>query len=118
MVVLDKNLLVIAEGIRLGRRTFANTLKYVRITMSANFGNMVSLVLASAVLPFIPLLPAQVLLLNLLSDGPALAVATDRVDTEQERTPRTWNMHDVRRFMVRFGLVSTVFDVAAFGILH
>ena len=118
MVVLDKNLLVIAEGIRLGRRTFANTLKYVRITMSANFGNMVSLVLASAVLPFIPLLPAQVLLLNLLSDGPALAVATDRVDAEQERTPRTWNMHDVRRFMVRFGLVSTVFDVAAFGILH
>lgn len=118
MVVLDKNLLVIAEGIRLGRRTFANTLKYVRITMSANFGNMVSLVIASAVLPFIPLLPAQVLLLNLLSDGPALAVATDRVDADQERTPRTWDLHDVRRFMIRFGLVSTFFDVAAFILLH
>lgn len=118
MVILDKNLDVIADGIALGRRTFANTLKYVRVTISANFGNMVSLVLASIVLPFIPLLPAQILLLNLLSDGPALAVATDRIDPEQERTPGAWNMRSIRGFMVVFGLVSSVFDVAAFGVLR
>lgn len=118
LVILDKNLDVIADGIRLGRRTFANTLKYVRITISANFGNMVSLVLASIVLPFIPLLPAQILLLNLLSDGPALAIATDRVDPEQEQSPRTWNMRSIRGFMVLFGLVSSVFDLTAFIVLR
>ena len=118
LVILDKNLDVIADGIRLGRRTFANTLKYVRVTISANFGNMLSLVLASVVLPFIPLLPAQILLLNLLSDGPALAIATDRVDPEQEQSPRTWNMRSIRGFMVLFGLVSSVFDVTAFVVLR
>ena len=118
LVILDKNLDVIADGIRLGRRTFANTLKYVRITISANFGNMVSLVLASVILPFIPLLPAQILLLNLLSDGPALAIATDRVDPEQEQSPRTWNMRSIRGFMVLFGIVSSVFDVTAFVVLR
>ena len=118
LVILDKNLDVIADGIRLGRRTFANTLKYVRVTISANFGNMLSLVLASVVLPFIPLLPAQILLLNLLSDGPALAIATDRVDPEQEASPRTWNMRSIRGFMVVFGLVSSVFDITAFVVLR
>lgn len=118
LVIMDKDLDVIADGIELGRRTFANTLKYVRITISANFGNMLSLVVASVVLPFIPLLPAQILLLNLLSDGPALAIATDRVDPEQERSPRTWNLRSIRRFMVLFGIVSSVFDLTAFVVLR
>lgn len=118
LVILDKNLDVIADGIRLGRRTFANTLKYVRVTISANFGNMLSLVLASIMLPFIPMLPGQILLLNLLSDGPALAIATDRVDAEQERSPRTWSMRSVRAFMVVFGVVSSVFDITAFIVLR
>ena len=82
------------------------------------FRSMVSLVLASVILPFIPLLPAQILLLNLLSDGPALAIATDRVDPEQEQSPRTWNMRSIRGFMVLFGIVSSVFDVTAFVVLR
>lgn len=117
MVILAKRLDVIVDGIKVGRRTFANTLKYIRITVSANFGNMLSLVVASFVLPFIPMLPAQILLLNFLSDGPALAIATDRVDEEQIATPRTWNTPAITHFMVRFGLASSVFDLSAFALL-
>ena len=118
LVILTKDLGVIAEGIRLGRRTFANTLKYIRVTISANFGNMVSLVIASAFLPFLPLLPAQILLLNLLSDVPALTIANDRVDDEEENSPRHWDLRDLRDFMIVFGLVSSVIDLSSFAILR
>ena len=117
MVLLDKDLASVAAGVREGRRTVANTLKYIRVTSSANFGNVVSLVIASAFLPFLPLLPVQVLVLNLLSDIPAIALADDTIDTDQVATPRTWSNHDIRRFMIVFGLVSTFFDLACFAVL-
>ena len=118
LVVMTKDLAVIADGVRLGRRTFANTLKYIRVTISANFGNMVSLVIASALLPFLPLLPVQILLLNLLSDVPAMTIATDRVDPDDECQPRAWSLHSLRDFMIAFGLVSSVFDLTAFAVLR
>ena len=118
IVLLDKDLAVIADGVRLGRQTFANTLKYVRVTISANFGNVVSMAAAAAFLPFLPLLPRQILLLNFLSDIPGTTIARDRVDPEQLRSPRSWDVGSLRRFMVTFGLVSSAFDVATFVTLR
>ncbi|MFI7416507.1 magnesium-translocating P-type ATPase [Nonomuraea sp. NPDC049684] len=118
IVLLDKDLKVIADGVRLGRRTFANTLKYVRVTISANFGNMLSMAAASAFLPFLPLLPRQILLLNFLSDIPGTTIATDQVDPEQLRRPRSWNLAGIRTFMIVFGLLSSVFDIATFLVLR
>jgi Mg2+-importing ATPase len=117
IVLLDKDLSVIAEGVRLGRKTFANTLKYVRVTISANVGNMLSMSVAAVALPFLPLLPRQILLLNFGSDIPAMTIATDSVDPEQLRSPRHWNIDSIRRFMITFGLVSSAFDLATFAIL-
>ena len=118
VVLLDKSLAVVDEGVALGRQTFANTLKYVRVTISANFGNMLSLAAASAFLPFLPLLPRQILLLNFLSDIPALAIAGDAVDAEQLERPSAWSIPAIRRFMVAFGLLSAAFDVATFVTLR
>jgi Mg2+-importing ATPase len=101
----------------LGRATFANTLKYVRVTTSANFGNMLSMAAASLVLPFLPLLPRQILLLNFLSDFPAMTIAGDAVDAEQLERPGRWDLSDIRNFMILFGAVSTVFDLLTFGVL-
>ena len=117
LVILNKDLGVVAEGVELGRKTFSNTLKYIRVTISANFGNMVSLVIASAFLPFLPLLPAQILLLNFLSDIPALTLSSDRVDRAETSGPRTWNLRELRRFMLWFGLTSSIIDLSAFGLL-
>jgi len=117
VVLLDKNLDVVIDGVRLGRETFANTLKYTRLTISANFGNMISMALASVVLPFLPLLPRQILLLNFLSDVPSTAIAGDAVDPEQTRKPATWDLVAIRRFMIVFGVVSTAFDLLTFGVL-
>jgi Mg2+-importing ATPase len=118
IVLLDKSLDVIADGVRLGRQTFANTLKYVRVTTSANFGNMLSMAGAAAFLPFLPLLPRQILLLNFLSDIPGTTIAADQVDPEQLETPRAWDIPGIRRFMVVFGLVSSAFDIATFLVLR
>ena len=118
LVLLDKDLMVLAAGIEQGRRVFANTLKYVNVTTSANFGNMLSLAVASIFLPFLPLLPFQILLLNFMSDIPGMTIATDRVDDEQLRRPQRWDTHRVRTFMVVFGLVSTVFDMITFATLR
>lgn len=117
LVLLDKDLHVVADGVQAGRKTFANTIKYVRVTMSANLGNMLSLVVATAFLPFLPLLPIQILLLNFLSDIPAFALSDDRVDKESLATPTTWNMRNLRAFMVVFGLVSSAFDLTLFFVL-
>jgi P-type Mg2+ transporter len=117
IVLLERDLGVIARGVRLGRRTFANTLKYVFITTSANFGNMVSMAGASLFLPFLPLLPKQILLNNFLSDTPSMTIATDRVDPEQVDRPRRWDIRFIRNFMLVFGLVSSVFDYVTFGAL-
>jgi len=115
IVLLEKSLAVLIAGVEAGRRAFANTLKYVCITTSANFGNMVSMALASFLVPFLPLLPQQILLNNVLSDLPAMAIATDRLDPELVAVPRRWNTGAIRRFMIAFGLVSSAFDLATFA---
>ena len=117
IILLKRDLGVVLRGVDDGRVTFANTMKYIAITTSANFGNMVSMAFASLVLPFLPLLAPQILLNNLLSGVPSLAIATDNVDAEQTRTPRHWNIGYVRRFMVAFGLVSSAFDFVTFAFL-
>ncbi|MGA0893433.1 MAG: magnesium-translocating P-type ATPase [Ilumatobacteraceae bacterium] len=118
IVLLDKDLGVLHDGICAGRGIFANTLKYIHVTISANFGNMLSMAASAALLPFLPLVPTQILLLNFLSDVPGMTIATDRVDDEELGRPVRWDVHEVRRFMVVFGLVSTVFDLAAFAVLR
>jgi Mg2+-importing ATPase len=117
IVLLERDLGVLAQGVRLGRQTFANTLKYVFITTSANFGNMVSMAGASLFLPFLPLLPKQILLNNFLSDVPSMTIATDSVDRTQVDRPRRWDIRFIRNFMLVFGLVSSVFDYLTFGAL-
>jgi P-type Mg2+ transporter len=116
-VLLDRHLDVIRRGIVEGRKTFANTLKYVLMTMSANLGNMISMAIASLWLPFLPLLAGQILLNNFLSDIPALGLAGDGVDPELVNRPRRWNMRFIGRFMLEFGLLSSVFDFLTFGAL-
>lgn len=117
LVLLKHDLSVIADGVRTGRNTFANSMKYIFITTSANFGNMFSMAGASLFMPFLPLLPKQILLNNFLSDLPALTIATDAVDPEQVFSPRQWDNRTIRRFMVTFGFVSSVFDLLTFGTL-
>ncbi|MBI4503150.1 MAG: magnesium-translocating P-type ATPase [Gemmatimonadetes bacterium] len=112
IVLLQKSLAVIAHGIREGRRTFGNITKYIFNTISANFGNMFTVAVSSLVLPFIPLLPPQILLNNLLSDLPLVTISTDRVDEEFLHRPRRWDIGMIGRFMVWFGLLSAVFDLA------
>jgi Mg2+-importing ATPase len=117
-VLLERGLDVIKRGIDEGRRTFANTLKYVLITTSANLGNMVSMAAASLFLPFLPLLPGQILLNNFLSDIPAVGLEDDRVDPELVDRPRRWDIAFIGRFMLVFGLVSSAFDLATFAVLR
>ena len=117
-VLLEHDLEVLVDGVREGRRTFANTLKYVFIATSANFGNMFSMAGASLLLPFLPLLPKQILLINLLTDLPEMTIASDDVDPELVERPRRWDIHFIRRFMIVFGLVSSVFDYLTFGVLR
>lgn len=117
IVLLRPDLGVIRRGVEDGRRTFANTLKYIAITISANFGNMVSMALATVFLPFLPLLPAQILLNNFLSDLPAIAIASDAVDRERVASAQRWNITRIRNFMIVFGLISTLFDLLTFGFL-
>src|SRR5688572_17382315 len=116
-VLLERGLDVIRRGVEEGRRTFANTIKYVLITTSANLGNMVSMAAASIVLPFLPLLAGQILLNNLLSDIPAIGVADDRVDPELVDRPRRWDMKLIGRYMIEFGGLSSAFDLLTFGAL-
>ena len=116
-VLLEHGLEVLCQGIDEGRHTFANTLKYIFITTSANFGNMISMALASLFLPFLPLLAKQILLNNFLSDIPAMGIAGDNVDRAWEHTPHRWDMKMIRNFMITFGLVSTFFDVLTFAVL-
>jgi Mg2+-importing ATPase len=117
LVLLQQNLDVICEGVTEGRKTFNNTLKYIFITTSANFGNMFSMALASLLLPFLPLLPTQILLNNFLSDMPALAIASDRVDAELMQKPTKWDINKIKRFMIVFGIQSSMFDFATFALL-
>jgi Mg2+-importing ATPase len=117
VVLLDKDLRVLAAGVREGRAAFANTLKYVFITTSASFGNMFSMAGASLFAAFLPLLPKQILLINVLTDLPAMSLASDRLDPELVEKPRRWDNRNIRRFMLAFGLVSSLFDFLTFGTL-
>jgi Mg2+-importing ATPase len=118
VLLLRRDLALLQRGISEGRRTFANTLKYIQITMSANFGNMISMALVTPVLPFLPLTAAQILLNNFLSDIPLMAISADRVDESQLRHVQRWHQRQVWRFMIVFGLVSSLFDLAAFALLR
>lgn len=117
IVLLSQSLDVLNEGIVEGRKTFTNTMKYIFMATSANFGNMFSMAGASLLMPFLPLLPKQILLTNLLTDFPEMAIATDRVEPKNIKTPQKWNLRFIRRFMVVFGLLSSIFDYLTFGVL-
>jgi Mg2+-importing ATPase len=117
IVLLEKDLGVLVEGVREGRTTFANTLKYVFMATSANFGNMFSMAGVSLFIPFLPLLPKQILLTNLMTDFPEMTIATDNVDGEMIDHPRRWDIKAIRKFMITFGLLSSVFDFVTFGLL-
>jgi len=116
-VLLEQDLDVLRQGIEQGRHTFANTIKYVSMTTSANFGNMFSMAGLSLFLPFLPLLPKQILLNNFMTDLPAMTLATDSVDPEMADKPRRWDVNFIRNFMIVFGLISSVFDFITFGVL-
>lgn len=118
IVLLQRNLGTVIEGVREGRIIFANILKYLRITLTSNFGNFYSVALASLFLPFVPLLPIQILLLNLLSDFPMIAVATDNVDKEELANPRSYQVGSVVLMTVFFGFVSSLFDFALFAMFY
>lgn len=117
VILLRRGLDVLNDGIIEGRKTFARTMTYLRATISSNFGNMISVATAAILLPFIPLLPAQILLLNLVSDLPMLAIPTDAVDDEQLKRPHHWDIKDIARFMYIFGPISSLADYATFGSL-
>lgn len=118
VVLLEQSLSVLVQGVREGRRTFANTLKYVFFAIAANFGYMFSLAVASLFLPFEPLLASQILLVNLLADFPAMALATDSVDLEQVQRPHRWDTRFIIRFMMSFGFASSLFDFLTFGAMY
>lgn len=118
IVLLDKSLAVVAEGVRLGRQTFANTLKYVRVNTSAAFGSVVSMSVASLLLPFLPLLPRQILLLNFLSDIPYTTISRDNVDSEQIDRPRRWSVRGIRDFMLVYGTLTLAFDLLTLAVLR
>ena len=115
IILLKKSLHVLADGIKEGRKTFANINKYVFNTVSANFGNMFTVAASSLFLKFIPLLPSQILLNNLISDAPLLTVSTDKVDEDLLKKPRRWDIHAIYNFMIFFGLISTFFDLVLIG---
>ncbi len=117
IVLLEKDLGVLVQGVKEGRITFANTLKYVFMATSSNFGNMFSMAGASLFLPFLPLLPKQILLTNLLTDFPEMTIASDNVDAQMIAQPRRWDIKFIRKFMITFGFVSSIYDYMTFGLL-
>ena len=117
IILLEKNLMVLEEGVLEGRVTFGNIMKYIKMTASSNFGNVLSMLIASLFLPFLPMLPLQVLVLNLLYDISQLSIPFDRMDDEYLRKPRKWDAGDIGRFMVWIGPASSVFDMTTFALL-
>ncbi len=117
LILMKKDLAVILEGILEGRRTFANSLKYIFMATSANFGNMFSMAGASLLLPFLPVLPKQILLINFLTDIPEMTISTDRVDEELTAKPHRIDIGFIGKFMMVFGLISSFFDFLTFGLL-
>ena len=117
IILLEKSLMVLEQGVTEGRRTFANMLKYIKMTASSNFGNVFSVLVASAFLPFLPMLPLHLLVQNLIYDVSQVAIPFDNVDEEQLAKPQRWNAGDIGRFMVFFGPISSVFDILTFSLM-
>ena len=117
IILLEKDLNVLDEGVIGGRRTFANMTKYLKMSVSGNFGNMFSVLIASIFLPFLPLLPIHILVQNILNDFAQLGMPFDHVEDESIRMPKKWNIPGIKKFMVIFGLLSTVLDVLCFLVL-
>ena len=117
IILLEKSLLVLEQGVQEGRRTFANMLKYIKMTASSNFGNVFSVLIASAALPFLPMLPMQLLMLNLLYDISQIVIPFDNVDEELLTRPQRWQPGDIGRFMLFFGPLSSVFDIITFAMM-
>jgi len=117
IILLEKSLLVLEQGVQEGRRTFANILKYIKMTSSSNFGNVFSVLVASAFLPFLPMLPLQLLVQNLMYDISQIAIPFDNVDPELVQQPQRWRPDDIGRFMVVFGPVSSVFDICTYAVM-
>jgi P-type Mg2+ transporter len=117
IILLERSLAVLHEGIQIGRRTFGNVMKYILMSTSSNFGNVLSMAVGSAVLPFLPMLPAQILLNNFLYEASQVAIPSDNVDESFAHRPRRWDVGIIRRFMLFIGPVSTVYDLATFAVL-
>ena len=117
IILLEKDLNVLVEGVINGRKTFTNLLKYIKMATSGNFGNMISVIIASIFLPFLPMLPVHILIQNLLNDFAQIGMPFDNVDSEYIQKPKTWNTEGIKKFMFNFGLISTVLDVICFIVL-
>ncbi|AYH44022.1 magnesium-translocating P-type ATPase [Azoarcus sp. DN11] len=117
IILLEKSLMVLEEGVLEGRRTFANMLKYIKMTASSNFGNVFSVLTASAFIPFLPMLPMQLLMQNLLYDISQIAIPFDNVDDDLLRQPQRWQPGDIGRFMMFFGPISSIFDITTFAMM-
>ena len=117
IILLEKDLNVLEEGVINGRKTFTNLLKYIKMATSGNFGNMISVIIASIFLPFLPMLPIHILIQNLLNDFAQIGMPFDNVDSEYIQKPKTWNTDGIKKFMFNFGLISTVLDLLCFAVL-
>ena len=117
IILLEKDLDVLEEGVINGRKTFTNLLKYIKMATSGNFGNMISVIIATIFLPFLPLLPVHILIQNLLNDFAQIGMPFDNVDNEYIKNPKSWNTDGIKKFMVAFGLISTILDLLCFGVL-
>lgn len=117
IILLEKDLMVLEEGIIEGRKTFGNIIKYIKMTASSNFGNMFSVLAASAFLPFLPMLPLQILVLNLIYDISCISIPWDNIDEEYLKKPRKWDSSSIGKFMVWFGPTSSVFDIITYWLL-
>lgn len=117
IILLEKSLMVLEKGVVEGRKTFVNMLKYIKMTASSNFGNVFSVLIASAFLPFLPMLPLHLLVQNLLYDVSQIAIPFDNVDEELLKQPQHWKPGDISRFMIYFGPISSIFDVSTFVIM-
>jgi len=114
IILLEKSLMVLVKGIMVGRHSFANTLKYIMMAVSSNFGNVFSMLIASSWLPFLPMLPVHIVVQNLLYDLSQLAIPWDNTDPEQTAMPKQWSIRNIYRFMVFIGPVSSIFDITTF----
>ena len=117
IILLEKDLNVLEEGVINGRKTFTNLLKYIKMATSGNFGNMLSVIIASIFLPFLPMLPVHILIQNLLNDFAQIGMPFDNVDSEYIKKPKSWNTKGIKKFMIAFGLISTVLDLLCFAVL-